>query len=178
MTSTKALAELAETLDRARALLLANGDDVWRRTLDWQRADRLPGETRGGGNTAPSDDAIRERAGDRKAGMLHDEYRTLLARTSADLRRLVAIHAEATPHQPRRLQGKDMLASQIAANGWCESCWRDDHRLVEIETRSDGAPYYRGLCRWCGGWKHEVGHLPSVEQVRQHHTTGRVKVKA
>jgi hypothetical protein len=39
----------------------------------------------------------------------------------------------------------------------CRSCWVADQLVKEIERKTDGRPYYNGLCRRCGRWRAKLG---------------------
>lgn len=180
----QAVEALEDALATAQALRGEHLDLLWQRTVDWQRvrhmADR--GERGGGSGEAASDDAIEERIGDAAAARYHDEVQTLVRRVTADLARLHRIAGIVIPAQPRRLQGRDMLAAQVAADGWCVSCWRDEQALVPIAVRASGPqkgrPYYTDLCRFCGGWKAEHGQVPPIDVVQRHHDGRRITRKA
>jgi hypothetical protein len=65
--------------------------------------------------------------------------------------------------------------SVTAPEDWCTSCWRDNHNDTRVTRRDGGrgAPYYAGLCKWCGDFKAEHGQVPPMALVRAHHV-GRV----
>lgn len=58
---------------------------------------------------------------------------------------------------------------------WCTSCFRDDQHHVPVTLRrSDGSPYYAGLCKWCGDFRREHGQLPSLPILRARHQGKRI----
>lgn len=57
---------------------------------------------------------------------------------------------------------------------WCRCCWKDDHYCEPIPLDTTGAPYYRGLCRWCGAFKAREGFEPPTNLVEVHHRGDRV----
>lgn len=82
------------------------------------------------------------------------------------LRFLVAV---AETRRPRRLGTREQTAAQVAADGWCRSCYRVG--VFEPITRRDGGkgdPFYADLCRWCGSHRGTL-HQPPVDMLRLHH---------
>ena len=176
-----------EAMERAleEALMLRGERDdlLWQRTVDWQRIQKHADDSRGGGSgEAASDDVIEDRIGDATAARYHDEVQALARRILADLQRWQKIASIVLPPQPRKLQGRDMLAAQVAAEGWCVSCWRDEQTLVPIPVKASGPqkgqPYYTDLCRFCGGWKGEHGQVPPIDILQRHHDGRRITRKA
>lgn len=65
--------------------------------------------------------------------------------------------------------------SAVAPDGWCTSCWRNDHQHEPITRRHDGTPYYAGLCQWCGEFRaNHAGQLPALAILRHRHQGGRI----
>jgi hypothetical protein len=62
----------------------------------------------------------------------------------------------------------------VATEGWCRSCYRDDQRLEPIDTDRRGNRIYKDVCRWCGRFRREHEMDPPLEIVRYHHRYGRV----
>jgi hypothetical protein len=61
--------------------------------------------------------------------------------------------------------------SVTAPDGWCTSCWRDNRTHEPVGVRPGGtAPYYAGLCEWCGRFRKAQGYLPPVELLRKRHS--------
>lgn len=176
--TTPALARLLDELDMLRPRLIKTGDLMWSRTSDWVKAQQPKNGERGGGTSAPSDERIFDLMGDRQASRYHDEVKSIVNRMAADADRLRQIIEIADQRQPRQIAGKDMLATQVAAAGFCVSCWRNDQHCVEIEIRTSGPaagqPYYRDLCRFCGGWKAEYGDIPQLDVVQRHYDGRRI----
>lgn len=140
-----------------------NGDLTWGRASDWTSAGNLPSNgTRGGGMAegAEDDDRHDDRQEDAAAARYHDELDTLTKRIDADCARLRRIIGICAPTPPKQLHNRDLLVAQVAADGWCISCWRDDQHLTPIALRPSGQPYYRDRCRACGEWKAEHGQDP------------------
>lgn len=176
---TRPMQALEDDLRRTLLLFPDKADLMWSRTVDWQRIRPPSTEERGGGSGgAASDQAVEDRLGDAAAARYHDELKALVRRLTTDLRRLQRIAGIVLPAQPRKIQGRDMLAAQVAAEGWCVSCWRDDQYLHPIEKDPKGHKRHRDLCRFCGGWKAEHGDLPPMDVLRRLHEGRRIRVKA
>lgn len=178
MTPIEALTnELALTL---AVLKSEQGPLIWQRAKDWTRVDQIATDsTRGGGvGEAASDTQIEDRHLDAIASRYHAELDKLTDRIAADLHRLRRISTITSPAPARTLASKELLAAQVAADGWCISCWRDDQHLHPISKRPNGDPYYTDLCRACGEWKATNGELPPLDVLKTRHAGGRVRVKA
>ena len=170
---------LAGRMARTAGLLTEHGELVWQRAHDWTVQGRMPANgVRGGGLSDPDagelDDRQAERAEDRKAARYQAELETLTARMDADLARLQAIIGICCPSPSRSVAQGDMLAAQVAADGWCVSCWRDDQALVPITLRASGVPVFRDLCRWCGDWRAVHRQVPPLRLLRLHHQGRRI----
>lgn len=171
---------LIDVLGKAQAKLRDHGDVLWQRTVDWQRVRRVapPSLTEDTDEDTVSKEDAEERLGDALASRYQHEVRTLANRVRTDLARLVQIDAIVVRTQPRHLVGQELLASQVGAEGFCVSCWRNDQRLVEVQKRPNGEPYYRHLCRFCGGWKADTGQIPSLDVIQRRHDGRRITRKA
>lgn len=157
---------LADALRKWRAL----GPGTVQRFTDWQTAPRTDddGERGGGNGGTTSKDALRDRLEDRQAAAYHAELSTLTNRLDADLRRLVRLIGFAHPDQPRVLHHRDLSATQLAADGWCPSCFRDNGWLEPV---AEGR--YRDRCRGCGETRGREGRDPSVDELRIMHSRGK-----
>ena len=85
------------------------------------------------------------------------EHRRALVRRVESARRelaeVVAIMAM-YPAAPLRDDEEDPTPGEDL----CRSCWKDNQYPQLIQTRpSNGKPYYRGLCRWCGQMRKAIG---------------------
>ena len=138
------------------------------RFTDWERP-RLPdSQERGGGDGgAASVDTIRDRIEDHRATRYAEELSHLLRRLNSDLNRLVTLVQIAHP-EPRVLRHSDMTATQLVADGWCPSCFRDDRYLEPITPGR-----YRDRCRRCGDFRAATGKDPSVDELRIMHSRGK-----
>jgi hypothetical protein len=48
------------------------------------------------------------------------------------------------------LVAEDLTDTQVSAEGWCVSCWRDGGYREPVAVQPDGRRRYRDLCLWCG----------------------------
>ena len=171
---------LADRMARCAALLADQGPLTWQRVHDWTTTGRMPAAgIRGGGLSDPDagelDDRQAERAEDRKAARYQTELTALTTRLDADLARLRVIIGVACPDGPAAFATSDMLAAQVAADGWCVSCWRDDQALVPVTLRAGSqVPVWKDLCRWCGDWRAVHRALPPLRLVRLHRQGRRI----
>lgn len=175
---------LADDLQDVAVLLRANGGATWGRCDDWETA-RMPRPVE------PSDDEQEEaeRAGrsevdedDRRDDAAASRYRAELnavtKRLTADAARLKTIMAVCNPPRPKRLANRDLLLAQVAAEGWCTSCWRDEENLTAITLRPEKDPmkkrhpFYRDTCRDCGDYKKEHGQYPPKMLLELWHAPG------
>jgi hypothetical protein len=167
---------LAKRLKATSEAVTRYGRTTWQRADDWQPPGRMPARGERGGGMA--DGATDERHDDRKedaaAGRYHSELSALTRRLDADMARLERIMAICCPEDNRSLRNKDLMAAQVAADGWCTSCWRDDQYLVPIALQKSGVPFYRDLCRACGEWKAEHRQLPPLSILVLRHAGRRV----
>ena len=117
---------------------------------------------------------------DRWLGALAD-----LDRAAARVRRLVDVLLPPQPgtqpaqcetcgaptHRPRK-RDRRATGLDVAIEGWCRSCYRDDQRLVPIDTDRRGSRHYNDVCSWCGRFRVAHRQLPPVAVVRHRHVHG------
>jgi hypothetical protein len=173
---------------------------AWLAALDFRpgsRAQHFDPDGKGGwryddeGEPIPADPVGEAGITSDPTRLLHVRYRTLLGwleDNAADLRDLVA---QLVPAQPNTRVGKcgecgapkpvaakhrpkDLVGADVAAAGWCKSCYRDGQYMQPIETNRDGLRYYKDHCRWCGSFKAEWGIEPPVPLLELRHRYGRV----
>lgn len=168
------LAGLMETAETD--LRTDKGVLTWERVEAWTRDGKMPatGERGGGVGDAEAEDAARDRMEDAAAARYQDELDKLTKRLEADLLRLCRIMDICCPQPSKQLANRDLLAAQVAAEGWCVSCWRDDQHLTPITLRPGGQPYYRDRCRACGEWKAEHGQDPPKMILELRHAGRRI----
>lgn len=175
---------LSDLLQETANVVRSQGALTWERVQDWTLPGRMPARGQRGGGLTDPDGEPDERSDDRKedlaAARYHDELATLTRRVEADTARIRRIIAICNPDRPKNLANRDLLLAQVAADGWCISCWRDDQNLTPVTmqpargSRDKGTPYYRDLCRACGSWKAEHGQLPPMEILVLRHSGRRV----
>lgn len=172
---------LADRLQDVAVLLRAQGGVTWERVDDWTSA-RMPRAVE------PDDDDMEQRARDGRSDDDEDNRREdaaaarykgelagLTKRMDADAARLTRIVSICNPDHPEGLKNRDLLAAQVAADGWCVSCWRNDQHLTEITLRPEKDPtkkrypFYRDTCRPCGDYKKENGQYPPPSVLRHWH---------
>lgn len=172
--TTNAVAALFDSLDRIRKRPAIGWDLLWSRSSDWVKPVLPAGGERGGGSSAPSDRDLLERKEDRAASRIHDEARAIVVRMRADAERLDFLWLAANPDMPRKIEGRDMLASQVAAAGLCVSCWRYGQTNKEREKDAKGSYYDREACRRCAGFKREHGVYPPLPLLEMWHGRGKL----
>lgn len=101
-----------------------------------------------------------------RAARLHRTWTRLIHQIEAATPRLIDLDKIAHP-KPATRQRLDTPA-QVAADGFCRSCWRDDHYLKPTATGR-----YRDHCRWCGDWLATEGQPPPIEALRIVHQRAR-----
>lgn len=145
------------TIERARhavELLETRGELALQRTKDWEA------RTLDGLHTDNPSETLSE--SERRALVeingFHDRLRRAIHEFEKQAAIIVQIVKLATP------QGTTVLESpaQVAVEGWCRSCWRDQQHLEPIAVDRDGQRRYRDLCRRCGEWAtaHQNQHPP------------------
>lgn len=135
----------------------------------WQQP-RLPdtGERGGGDGGTAAIDTIKDRIENSQANRYAHELDQLTSRLCSDLARLTTLVQIAHPGQPRVLRHSDMTATQLIADGWCPSCYRDDQYLEPV---AEGR--YRDRCRRCGEHRAATGKDPSLDDLRIMHARGK-----
>lgn len=83
----------------------------------------------------------------------------------------LAVELTAWAPPSTEMQRPDPAGAQ-APEGWCTSCWRDGRYHEPVGVRPGGtAPYYAGLCEWCGRFRKAQGYEPPVELLRKRHSS-------
>lgn len=185
--------KLAQLMLDLASAITDHGDERWQRLCDWEARslgislirpevgdddDKPTSDGPRRGSRLP-EDRERELAEDRRAGRYAQEVRDLAAKTlrsltltppvvsKASVSRLRFLLAVAEQRRPRQLKSREITAAQVAADGWCRSCYRVGV-FEPISLRPTGEPYYRDLCRWCGQNRNGL-EQPSIDMVRTHH---------
>ena len=176
--------KLADHLTNTAQAVRARGDVTWGRVHDWTLPGRMPARGERGGGMGPGapDERIDDRREDAAAARYHTEMQALTKRLDADLARLTRIISICCPVPPKTLANRDLLAAQVAADGWCVSCWRDDQHLTPITTQrtrnGTEVPLYKDRCRWCGEWRSHSRQDPPLDVLQAHHEGRRIRVRA
>ena len=177
------------------------GEAAWYASLEYQPGPRAANTDPGGGNRwedatdgsgekwpVPSDATGETAITHDPTSLTHARYRALLGwmqDNGDDLRRLLSTLLPPQPNtkvincdgcgSPKAIDiRKPRDLTEIAAAGWCKSCYRDDKHLRQIETRPDGVRFYADYCRWCGGFKADHKTEPPIEVLRVRHRDGQV----
>lgn len=176
---------LADRLDEMAKLLRTRGGGAVQRTKgqlmvqrceDWENAidPRLHVPEPGDDETdvlrreGRSDIEEEDRKGDAAASRYKAELSKLTDGIGARLSRLTTIVNICNPERPGRITKGDQTAAQVAAEGWCVSCWRDDQTFEMLATGQ-----YRDRCRFCGDWKGAHGEDPPVWLLRKRRIHGK-----
>lgn len=164
---------LADRLQECAELVRKQGPDTWTRVADWETAkmpapverdDDDQAERRKAGRSAEDEE---DRRGDAVASRYRAELAALTKRLDADMARVARIIDVCNPPRPDQLMRHDMLLAQVAAEGYCVSCWRDDQTLVEVAKGR-----YRDRCRHCGEFRAAEGQDPPQSLLVKAHERG------
>lgn len=175
------------------------GEAAWWASLEFQpgpKAARTDPSTAGGpslkdaeedderpGHSDPTGEAAI--SADRTAAA-HAAYRALLDWLDDNASDLRSRLGELVPHQPNTevsncgtcgaprptpsKRRRDQVATEVVAEGWCKSCYKDDRYLEPIAP----GQLYRHYCRWCGDFVGEHGHEPALAVLQVRHQARRV----
>jgi hypothetical protein len=166
--------KMLDELDRLRDL---DWGLLFQRSAEWVKPVLPANGQRGGGSSAPSDRDLADQLLDRAASRYHAELQAIVREMHDRAARIVRIAGFVMPPPPVVLRQGQMLNAQVANEGWCVSCWRNDKRCEPIALRPSGEPYYKDLCRPCGEWKAEHGTVPPLSILRLRHDGRRVTQK-
>lgn len=146
------------------------GASTWKRFDEWADSPKQARDIlRGGGlGEARSDDDTENARLDRLAAGYHRELDQLTRRVEADLARLRQLLRIANPDRPRSLRPGELTDSQLVADGWCPSCFRDDQHLAPV---AEGR--YKDRCRGCGDLRGRERRDPTMDELRLMHSRGK-----
>ncbi len=189
MTSRADLPRLAASLGVLGTELESKGHDVWDRLGGWQPGPQpapSTGVRGGGGSETAAEDRRAEAAQARRAGKHLEEFRMDLAALDMLVQSLnkridLACPPDITELRNRRTGEMEFVetAGDIAAAGYCTSCWRNDKQLVVREKAKKSGLYYSPtLCRWCADVKRTYNVEPPLEVLKLHHAGRRISVQA
>lgn len=104
----------------------------------------------------------------------HESYRAHLDVALATADAIILDVENGTPRKKDHLPDRDRLAAQVAAEGWCSSCYRNAARLEPQAMHPNGTVRYAGACRWCHDFEQEYGRKPPLDLLRKRHAGQRV----
>lgn len=174
------VSRLVRSLRDTADALEARGVETMRRAQDWTHRGQMPvaGERGGGyGDHGEPEHRAADRREAYQASQYIAELATLSKRLSKDGARIRAIIAICCPEPVRSLLPTEMQRVQLAADGYCVSCWRAGE-VREIETDKHGHRYYKDRCRSCGEYRAANGEDQPLEHLIARHEGRRVRVKA
>lgn len=141
-----------------------------------------PGERGGGGSEVAAEDRRAERAEARRAAVHHDEFVADLVLLNAVVQRINRRMDLACPPDMSEVKNRKTgeiapeTAGDIAAAGYCVSCWRNDKQMV-VREKSKGIFVSATLCRWCMDVKRTYDVEPPLEVLKLHHAGRRISVQ-
>lgn len=192
-------ADLAKQMTDLADAIRDHGQERWERLLAWEHRTPPGGislvHPEGGPDNGPRTPAIslteeQLRSLEHAASRYAEQARVAAARLTAALTPVPAqprtikglVHqvrfhiAVAEARKNRRLLSREQTAAQVAADGWCRSCYRVGVFEL-IDKRPTGEPYYTDLCRWCGSHRGDL-EQPPIDLLRLHHRIPERKRKA
>lgn len=177
---------IASRLREAADRLDNYGTTAWNTTDAWARgAGTANYDPESGGNRWWEDDdgnvypVPSDPTGDRALSIeevngLHDTYRNHLDVALSVADALIRDVTAATPRRPGQIADQDKLATQVGAEGWCSSCFRNGGKLVPQAMHSSGEVKYRGSCRWCHDFESEYGRRAPLSLLQKRHAGQRI----
>lgn len=187
MTARADLPRLGASLGVLGTLLERDGQTAWDRMDGWQHGPRKApqtGERGGGGGEAGAEDRKDEAIQRARAARHFQEFRADLAaldRLVTSLLRRIDVACPPNPAEMKNRTGElePVTPADVAAAGWCSSCWRNDQQMVVREKAKKSGLYYSPtLCRWCMDVKRTYGVEPPLEMLKLHHAGRRISVAA
>lgn len=168
-------AELHEIADR----IAKDGPAAWKHAAEWTRPGQPPsrGERGGGTGEGTPDDRLAERRDDAAAARILKRMQADAANALTHLTSLIHRIEECAHPRQTHLEDRHKQAAQIAAEGFCISCWRAGG-LIPIATRPTGEPYHRDRCRTCGEHHSATGEDPPIDHVQARLDGRRIRVKS
>lgn len=183
MTSRSDLPRLGASLSLLGTLLERDGQTAWDRMSGWREGPRKApqrGEVGGGGGEAGAEDRKLEAIQRARAARHFDEWRADLDTIDDLVQSLLRRIDVACPPHPDEVKNRrtgdldPVTAADVAAAGWCASCWRNDQQMVPIEKDRHSMRFYRDYCRWCGGFKAQHKIEPPVALLELRHAGRRI----
>ncbi len=188
MTTRADLLRLAASLGVLGTELEQKGLEAWDRMNGWQpgpAGDPMAWTRGGGGSETAAEDRKVEAKQARRAGQHLAEFRADLTALDDLVQQINRRMDMACPPDVSELRNRRTgetefteTSGDIAAAGFCVSCWRNDKQMVVREkARKSGLYYSPTLCRWCMDVKRAYGIEPPVEVLKLHHAGRRISVQ-
>lgn len=184
MTSRSDLPRLSAQVGVLATLLEEKGQRAWDTLDGWQEGPRKAPQAgeRGGGGTEAQAEARRDEHLQRARAARHFRQFTAdlteVDRLADSLIRRIDVACPPHPMELRNRKTEDLdpvTAADVAAAGWCASCWKNDQQMVPITVQPrTGMRYYRDFCKWCGEFKGTHKIEPPVELLRLRHAGRRI----
>lgn len=188
MTSRSDLPRLGASLGVLGTILEAEGQRAWDTMDGWQHGPRRapePGVRGGGGGEAGAEDRKDEAIQRARAARHFQQFRTDLNQLDELVQTILRRIDVALPSNPEDVKNRrtgdldPITAADVAAAGWCASCWRNDQQMVPIEVhKKTGLRYYTSMCKWCGEFTSTWKTEPPLEILKLRHAGRRISVEA
>jgi len=161
VTSRADLPRLGASCGVLGTLIEMKGQDAFDITGGWvpgPGSSPKPG-TRGGGGADGDPEREDERKRRAHAAKVHADLNEFHRDLDRVVQRGLRLYDVAFPGHPAELRNKrtndldPVTSADVAAAGWCRSCWRNDQQMVPIEVnKRTSLRYYRDFCRFCGAF--------------------------
>lgn len=156
----------------------AKGYLAWDAMAGWKPGPQpapSSGVRGGGGSETQAEDRRAEAAQARSAAKRFEEFRAHLAALEKYAREVMRDIDIACPPDLEELKSRRTgtyeadTAADVAADGWCASCWRNDQQMVRREKDRRDMYFYKSYCRWCGLFKAKHGIEPPLPLLEARH---------
>lgn len=183
MTTRADLPRLAGSLAVLGTLLEDRGQQAWDVLASWTTGPTPPpttGERGGGTGEAGQEDQAEQRRWEARAARLLAEQRADLTELDRLVQNIIRRIDIACPPNTAEVKNRrtgnldPVTPAEVAIEGWCASCWRDDQTLEPIEKDRHGLRYYRDYCRWCGAFKAKHDTEPPLALLKRRHAGQRI----
>jgi len=96
---------------------------------------------------------------------VHDHFADLLSRYNQIGNEIADLLRSAVP-KPVKFSAEDNV--ELAADGWCVSCYRDGAYCEPI-SEDRGVRVFADVCRWCGTFRRTEGLEPPLSLIQARH---------
>lgn len=182
MTSRSDLPRLGAATGLLGTLIEMRGQEAHDVTWGWENGPiqiARPGP-RGGGGVEGDEDRRAEIMQRIRAAKVHQQIRDFHNDLDKIVQQGLKLYDVAFPGHPAELRNKrtdsfdPITPADVAADGWCASCWRNDQQMVAREKNKRGMYYSSTMCRWCQGVKATYDVEPPLEMLKLHHAGRRI----